>query len=80
MSLDDVASMKKFHTDQTLNFPLLSDPDGSAARKFGVLSKRGWANRVTFVLDEYGNVIHVDESVDVSKHGSDLASRIKGMK
>jgi len=80
LSLDDVAAMKKFHTDQELNFSLLSDADASAAAKYGVLSQRGFANRVTFVVDEYGVVIYVDESVDVSAHGSDLAGKIAELK
>ena len=42
------------------------------ARKFGVLSKRGWARRVTFVVDPGGMIVHVDDQVDVSKHGGDL--------
>ncbi|MFT5291983.1 MAG: peroxiredoxin Q/BCP [Planctomycetota bacterium] len=80
ISTDDVASLAKFHKDQGLNFPLLSDPDGSVARKYGVLSKRGYANRITFVIDERGVIIMTDESVDVSQHGSDLAGRIREAK
>ena len=37
MSLDDVASQARFVKEQSLNFPLLSDPDGSAAGRLGVL-------------------------------------------
>ena len=80
LSLDDVASLKKFQTDQGLNFPLLSDPDASAASKYGVLNPRGYAERVTFVLDEYGVVVHVDESVDVSQHGSDLVAKVRSLR
>ena len=80
LSLDDVASLKAFHEAQELNFQLLSDPDGSVARKYGVLSERGYANRVTFVLDEKGVLRAVEDSVDVSKHGADLVAKIAEMR
>jgi peroxiredoxin Q/BCP len=77
LSLDDVAALAAFHRDQQLGFPLLSDPDGSVARKYGVLmAARPMASRVTFVLDEKGVLRHVTDKVDVSKHGSDLATLI----
>ena len=77
LSLDDVADLGKFAKDQKLEFQLLSDPDGSVAKKFGVLSKRGWANRVTFIIDPGGMVATIDDSVDVSKHGGDLVGLLK---
>ena len=77
ISLDDVAAQKAFHEAQELNFPLLSDPDGSVAQKYGVLLEKGYSKRVTFVIDEVGNVIHVDTAVDVSSHGSDLVGKVR---
>lgn len=78
LSLDDVSSLKEFAKAQKLEFKLLSDPDGSAAGKFGaMMDKRPFAKRVTFVIDPEGVLRHVDESVDVTKHGSDLVSVIK---
>ena len=77
LSLDDVADLGAFAKEQKLEFQLLSDPDGSVARKFGVLSKRGWANRVTFVVDPGGMIQVVDTAVDVSKHGSDLVGVLR---
>lgn len=78
-SLDDVATQKKFAKDQKLRFGLLSDPDGSAADKYGVRRGR-MARRVTFVVDAKGVLRLVDENVDVSKHGSDLAAAIRELK
>jgi len=78
ISLDGVADQKKFHTQQELNFALLSDPDGSVARKYQVLSKRGpFASRVTFVIDSKGTVRHIDDGVDVDSHGRDLIDVIE---
>ena len=77
-SLDSVGDQKKFHTQQELNFPLLSDPDGSAAKKFDVLSKRGpFSARVTFVIDPKGVIRHIDDGVNVDSHGEDLIEVIE---
>lgn len=78
MSLDDVATQAAFHEEQELNFALLSDPDGSAAAKYGVLLLGGrWANRITVVIDPEGVVRHVAEKVDVTNHGADLTTLLK---
>lgn len=67
----------KFHAEQELNFPLLSDPDGSAATKLGALRPgAGWTNRVTFVVDEKGVLRYRDDQVDVDSHGEDLAELV----
>ena len=77
-SLDSVGDQKKFHLGQELNFPLLSDPDGSVAAKFEVLSKRGpFSARVTFVIDSKGVVRHIDDGVNVDSHGQDLIEVIE---
>lgn len=79
-SLDDVQDLAKFAEDQQLDFGLLSDPDGSLARKYDVLPKDGgYTNRVTFVIDGKGVLRHVDEGVQVSTHGADLAKLIRGL-
>ena len=72
-----MASLKAFAEAQTLNFELLSDPDGSVAAKYGVLPENGrFTRRVTFVLDDEGVLRHVDEEVDVNAHGMQLADLI----
>ena len=80
LSLDDVAAQKAFAKAQELAYPVLSDPDGSVAGKFGVLGPGGrYARRVTFVLDPEGVVRHVDETVDVTRHGAILAGIVRGL-
>ncbi len=81
LSLDDVSEVAGFAEAQQLNYQLLSDPDGSAARKLGVLMPdRPLAQRVTFVLDEKGIVRLIDRAVDVAKHGTDLVAAIKRLR
>ena len=78
ISLDDVASQKQFHTQQNLTFPLLSDPDGSVARRFNTLPEgKPYTSRVTFVVDPTGVVRHVDKNVQVATHGADLAAVLR---
>lgn len=80
ISLDSVALQKQFHEREELNFPLLSDPDGSVAGKFGALVKgRPFANRLTYVIDKEGVLRAIDDKVDVSKHGQDLVELIEGL-
>ena len=42
-----------------------------------MLSERGWAERVTFVLAPDGRIELVDTAVDVSRHGADLVGRLR---
>lgn len=76
LSTDDVADQAKFVKQQELNFRLLSDPDGSFARKYDVLS-RGYTKRVTFILDREGTLRAIVDKVDVKSHGADIVDLVK---
>jgi peroxiredoxin Q/BCP len=81
ISLDSVADQARFHGEQELNFTLLSDPDGSAASKYGVLSGNGrFAARATFVIDPAGVLRAVDQDVQVTSHGEDLIELVKRLR
>jgi peroxiredoxin Q/BCP len=81
VSLDDVKSQREFHEQQKLNFPLLSDPDGSVAAKYGAMMKdKPYSARVTFVIDDKGVLRHRDEKVNVASHGADLAGVVRGLR
>ncbi len=68
-------------TSQKLNFQLLSDPDGSAAKKFGVLPEgASWTSRTTFVIDNAGVLRAIDNKVKVDAHGEDLVELIRELK
>jgi len=80
-SLDSVQELASFAQKQKLPFHMLSDPDGSAATKFGVLEASGkYAERVTFVIDESGVVRKVLDKVNVQSHGEDLALLVEELK
>lgn len=78
ISIDDVATMKTFAEAKSLTFDLLADPSGTVVRDYGVW-RRGFARRVSFVLDPQGIVRHVDESVRISRHGADLLARLRDL-
>lgn len=65
VSHDSAVSHRKFSEDHRLNFPLLSDEDGSISKAFGVARLGGllgaWVppRRVTFVIDREGIVRRV---------------------
>ena len=56
ISTDDLETQKKFADSLNLEFTLLSDAGGEAAKAFGILNERGMAGRTTFVIDKQGVV------------------------
>lgn len=81
ISLDSVSEQARFAKEHALGFPLLSDPDGSGAAKFGVpLIKDRYASRMTFVIDPGGVLRHIDRAVQVESHGEDLLELIERLR
>ncbi|MCL6439145.1 MAG: peroxiredoxin [Rubrobacteraceae bacterium] len=72
VSLDPPESHRRFREKNGLNFPLLTDEDGKAARSLGILSERGTAKRVTFVLDPEGRVSKVYPEVSPETHADEI--------
>jgi thioredoxin-dependent peroxiredoxin len=70
-SLDNEASHQAFTAKFNLPFPLLADTDGSLAKAYDV-EGGGYAKRVTYVIDESGNIVHVDASVNSEVHAQDI--------
>ena len=71
VSVDDVASHKKFAEEHQVPFPLLADADKSTAQSYGVLtSKLGvkYARRHTFVIDLQGKIAKYYPDVDPEKN------------
>ena len=68
---------KAFAESLDLDYPILSDPDGSVAKAYGILKPDGKAaNRVTFYIVD-GKVAHVDAAVKTETHGADIATKLK---
>ena len=76
VSKDDEASHQKFTEKFNLPFPLLADVDGSIIKAYDVEGSSGYAQRVTFVIDEAGKIVHVDSSVKTESHASDILAAL----
>lgn len=60
ISSDSPRSHEKFANDEQLPFPLLSDPDGSVRKAYGVKPTFGLIpGRSTFVVDKQGIIRHI---------------------
>lgn len=53
-----------FAAEHDADFPILSDPTREAARAYGVLNERGFANRWTFYIDKDGIIRYIDTDVN----------------
>jgi peroxiredoxin Q/BCP len=65
ISIDKPEANREFAAKIGATFPILSDPEKSTARAYGVLNfTRLFANRVTFVIDKDGVIQHIDKGSD----------------
>ena len=70
-------TQKRFKAELDLPFEFLSDKDGEVSRAFNVLNPKGTAQRKTFIIDPDGNIAHIFDKVDVSKHGEEVKAVLK---
>lgn len=71
-STDSAAKNQRFHDELSLHFPLLSDPDGSAARELGILKDSGTAGRTTFLIGRDGVLLRLWEDVKIAGHVAEV--------
>jgi len=60
-----------------VDYPILSDPDKSAAKAYGVLGAPGFAQRWTFYIDKDGNIAAIDKKINNKNAGTDVAAKLK---
>jgi thioredoxin-dependent peroxiredoxin len=84
ISPDPVAKVKKFHDEETLNFPLLADEDHAVAELYGVwvqksmYGKTYFGNeRTTFVIGPDGLVTSVLRKVKPAEHDEQVLRALK---
>jgi peroxiredoxin Q/BCP len=69
---------RKFAESLSTDYPILSDPEKSVAKAYGVLNEqRGMANRWTFYIDKEGVIKAVDQKVNAAQAGRDVVAKIK---
>jgi thioredoxin-dependent peroxiredoxin len=72
VSKDNESDHQAFTAKFNLPFPLLADVTGEIVTKYDVVGNGGYAKRVTYAIDETGNIVHVDESVNTETHANDV--------
>ena len=84
VSKDTVKSHKKFVTKYELPFPLLADVDGVVCEAYGVWRKKKFMGReymgierMSFLIDEKGNIAKVYESVKPKEHVGEVGEDVK---
>ena len=77
MSTDTVQKNKEFAESLGADYPILGDPDKTAAEPYGVLMPAvGLAKRWTFYIGKDGKILFVDKEVKVDTAGADIAARL----
>jgi peroxiredoxin Q/BCP len=71
---------KAFAAAHNADFPLLSDPDKTVAKAYGVLSDRGFANRWTFYIGKDGKILAIDKTVKPATSAEDMAAKLGELK
>ena len=77
ISVDDMASHKKFQEKHKLPFTLLADADKKVTERYEVKNFIGKAKRVSFVIDRSGIIRKIYPDVDVSVHGQEVLAFVK---
>jgi peroxiredoxin Q/BCP len=84
ISVDDVASHKKFAEKHGLPFAVLADADKAVSKRYGVLKTymgvMEMARRDTFIVDPQGRIAKHYESVDPDGHSKLVLDDIKALK
>ena len=76
-SVDPLEQITKFAKSLDADYPMLADPDGTAAKAFGVVTPdRAVPYRWTFYVGKDGKLLYVDRDVKVSTAGADVAARL----
>ena len=72
-----MADNTEFAKSLKLDYPILSDPERTTARKFGVVtSDTGFPKRWTFFISKDGKLLEIDKSVRPSSHGPQIAKKL----
>ncbi len=71
---------RAFAESLTVDYPILSDPEGKTAKEYGVLNGSGMANRWTFYIGKDGNIAAIEKKINPAKAGEDVVAKLKELK
>lgn len=70
----------KFAESLELDYPILSDPEKTTAKAYGVLKAMGlYAARHTFYIGTDGKILLVDREVNPKTAGQDLVAHLEAI-
>ena len=75
-STDPLEKNQAFAKETEADFPLLSDPDGTAAKAYGVYAMGGYAKRHTFYISKDGTVLKIDTAVNPKSSAEDMIANL----
>jgi peroxiredoxin Q/BCP len=79
-SVDTSELNKKFAESLNCDYPILSDPDKSVAKAYGVVHEgREVPERWTFYIDKEGVIKAVDKKVNTERAADDVAAKVKDL-
>lgn len=77
-SVDKAEENKKFAKSLNADYPILSDPDKTTAKAYGVVTpERAVAQRWTFYIDKDGVIKAIDKKVNTKQAAEDVAAKVK---
>lgn len=77
-SCDDLETQKKWAKELELDYPVLSDPEKTVAKAYGVVHEgREVPERWTFIIDKDGVIKSIDKKVNTKTHGEDVAKMLE---
>jgi peroxiredoxin Q/BCP len=71
-SVDRPETNRRFAESIGIDFPILSDPEKSVARAYGVVGPSGFPSRWTFYIGVDGRILQIDKQVRAGMHGLDI--------
>jgi thioredoxin-dependent peroxiredoxin len=76
-SCDTVETNRAFAAATGIDFPILSDPDKTVARAYGVLGPLGLPSRWTVYVGADGRILEIDQRVRMGYHGADIVAALE---
>jgi peroxiredoxin Q/BCP len=80
VSVDDPETNREFAAYVASDLPILSDPDRSVARAYGVMMTSGFPARWTFYIGKNGRILAIDKHIRTATSGADITSALDSMK
>ena len=78
-SADKPEKNRRFAESLELDFPILSDPERSTARAYGVLRVGLVPSRHTFIIGQDGRILEINRKVRPGSAGEDLVAMLENL-